>query len=502
MNMKMASTSTPCRSPIEMLRLQVIILAILCSRAYYCIAFSSYPGSYPLNGGCSNANAATICKYANSDTPSPLRATDRRKKQRRIPRRALPHIKTSSSAEAATKAGYIIRSERTSTVRVDERNRSNRSREERRRPLRTIRRIVHRSDNSNRQGPVSNLEETLLQGKKVESKKQIQVRKAERVTFKATREASRSISNTPASILSPTQRATLTEYMTQPVEDYSLLSFHDEEGPSPSPTSASHKQVTSRRWFVRRLTHEEAGKYIVDPSCSAVKESNLFRLAVPLKPLIGWDLTPVIDLEVIPPDTSDEETSSLDHDIEQSMRSPEEEIRDEGSSSKWRPLKGIRHAVDGARREGAVRPTVKIRSMSVSLLSTKEEVRQLMSKSFRNEDTSKEEIDAKEKDMQVEAIGMVGKVEEFLKPHITFEAELSWQDGTATTKPSVVTVKSSAVTSLTIPRIPNDIIRNTVPSAFLVKRLGATLTSKALEICLPRFLRQLERDYYRWSGIE
>jgi len=498
MNMKMASTSTPCRSPIEMMRLQVIILAILCSRAYYCIAFSSCPGSYPLNGGYSNANAATIYKYANSDTPSPFPATDRRKKQRRIPRRALPHIKTSSRAEAATKAGYIIRSERTSTVRRG----SNSSREERRRPLRTIRRIVHRSDNSNRQSPVSNLEETLLQGKKVESKKQIQVTKAERVTFKATREASRSISNTHDSILSPTQRATLTEYMTQPVEDYSLLSFHDEEGPSPSPTSASHKQVTSRRWFVRRLTHEEAGKYIVDPSCSAVKESNLFRLAVPLKPLIGWDLTPVIDLEVIPPDTSDEETSSLDHDIEQSTRLPEEESRDEASSSKWRPLKGIRHAVDGARREGAVRPTVKIRSMSVSLLSTKEEVRQLMSKSFRNEVTSREEIDAKDKDMQVEAIGMVGKVEEFLKPHITFEAELSWQDGTATTKPSVVTVKSSAVTSLTIPRIPNDIIRNTVPSAFLVKRLGATLTSKALEICLPRFLRQLERDYYRWSGIE
>jgi hypothetical protein len=222
-----------------------------------------------------------------------------------------------------------------------------------------------------------------------------------------------------------------------------------------------------------------------------------------LKPLIGWDLTPVIDLEVIPPETTDEEPSALDHNIEQSTRSPEEEEnRDDVDSPKWRPLKGIRHAVDGARREGAIRPTVKIRSMSVSLLSTKEEVRQLMSKSFGNEDRDKKHIDAKDKDMQVEAIGMVGKVEEWLKPHITFEAELSWQDGTATTKSSVVTVKSSAVTSLTIPTIPNDIIRATVPSAFLVKRLGATLTSKALEICLPRFLRQLERDYYRWSGIE
>lgn len=491
--MKMASTSTPCRSPIELVRLQAIILAVLCSRAYYCVAFSSNPGSYPSNGGCSNANAATVCNYADSDTPSPFPAADQQKKQRRIPRRAMPHIKVSSSAEAASKAGYIIRSERTSTVKRG----SNNSGEERR-PLRTIRRNVHRSD---QQTSVPNLEKTLLQGEKVESK-EIEVTKADRVTFKATREASRSISNNPTSILSPTQRATLTEYMTQPVEDYSLLSFHDEEGPSPSLTSASQK-VTSRRWFVRRLTHEEAGKYIeIDPSCSAVKESNLFRLAVPLKPLIGWDLTPVIDLEVIPPKPADEESSALDRDIEQSTRSLEEESRDEVSSSKWRPLKGIRHAVDGARREGAVRPTVKIRSMSVSLLSTKEEVQQLMSKSFGNENTSRKDIDAKDKDMQVEAIGMVGKVEEWLKPHITFEAELSWQDGTTTTKPSVVTVKSSAVTSLTIPRIQNDIIRKTLPSAFLVKRLGATLTSKALEICLPRFLRQLERDYYRWSGIE
>eukprot|EP00984_Skeletonema_dohrnii_P011640 scaffold4659_cov80-Skeletonema_dohrnii-CCMP3373.AAC.5 len=494
----MASSSTPCRSPIEMMRVQAIILVILCSRAYDCFAFSPYP----INGGCSTA--ATICKYANSDTPSPPpSAAEQRRKQRHIPRRAMPHIKTSSSAEAATKAGYIIRSrggtdERTSS---SDRHRSNSSGEERR-PLRTIRRIVHRSNKKDLQTPIPNLEKALVQDKEVETKKQIHVNKAERVTFKATREASRSVANYPASMLSPTQRATLTEYMTQPVEDYSLLSFHDEEGPSLN--SASHnKQVTSRRWFVRRLTHEEAGKYIVDPSCSAVKESNLFRLAVPLKPLIGWDLTPVIDLEVIPPETTDEEPSALDHNIEQSTRSPEEEEnRDDVDSPKWRPLKGIRHAVDGARREGAIRPTVKIRSMSVSLLSTKEEVRQLMSKSFGNEDRDKKHIDAKDKDMQVEAIGMVGKVEEWLKPHITFEAELSWQDGTATTKSSVVTVKSSAVTSLTIPKIPNDIIRATVPSAFLVKRLGATLTSKALEICLPRFLRQLERDYYRWSGIE
>jgi len=488
----MASRCASHRSPpIEMMRsLQAIIwVIILCSRVYYCFAFLTHP----INGGCSTAT--TICNYANSGTPSTPPAAEQRKK-RHIPRRAMPHIKTSSHAEAATKAGYIIRSERTSTDML-------RSNTEERRPLRTIRRIVHRSNKNNLQPSIPNLEKTLVQEQKEGTEQQIQVTKAERVTFKATREASATISNNPDSMLSSSQRATLTEYMTQPVEDYSLLSFHDEEDPSLNSASHKHKQVTSRRWFVRRLTHEEAGTYIVDPSCSAVKESNLFRLAVPLKPLIGWDLTPVIDLEVIPPEmSSDEEASSLNHNIEQSTRSPEEENRDEVNSSKWRPLKGLRHAVDGARHEGAVRPTVKIRSMSVSLLSTKEEVQQLMSKSVGTGNRSGKHIDAKEKDMQVEAIGMVGKVEEWLKPHITFDAELSWQEGTATTKSSVVTVRSTAVTSLTIPRIRNDIIRSTVPSAFLVKRLGATLTSKALEICLPRFLRQLERDYYRWSGIE
>jgi hypothetical protein len=110
--------------------------------------------------------------------------------------------------------------------------------------------------------------------------------------------------------------------------------------------------------------------------------------------------------------------------------------------------------------------------------------------------------------MQEEAIGMVGKVEEWLKPHITFEAELSWTDiadggfSKQSAISSSVTVKSTAITSLTVPRLPSSILHTTVPSAFLVKRLGATLTSKALEICLPRFLKQLERDYFRWSGVD
>jgi hypothetical protein len=453
--------------------MKILIAVYICLHVYYCTAFS-FNGSHAERSrpGASEL----ICKYTNGDEEQPIQKPH-------VPRRAMPHIKTSSSAEAATKAGYIIRSRGGGVASTTgaARDRS-RTKEEERRPLRTIRRIVHRSDKKKFQTTAPNLEEDIA------NKPQ-----AQRVTFKATQVASRSLSYT-----SSMQRATLTEYMTQPVEDYSLLSFHDEEDSS-SQSSANQKEVTKRRWFVRRLTHEEASRYIIEPIssptskdelCSPVKESNLFRLAVPLQALIGWDLTPVIDLEVVPPEVA--EISCLNEHSPSS--SPDEESRSDVELPQWGGFRQIRGR---QRRHGdgtTHSPTVKIRSMSVSLLSTKEEVRQAMSKPFT--------ITAKDKKMQGEAIGMVGKVEEWLKPHITFEAELAWKDGTTTSSSSLVTVKSSAVTSLTIPKISNDILRATVPSAFLVKRLGATLTSKALEICLPRFLRQLERDYYRWSGIE
>ena len=157
-----------CRCPIEMMMMRslqaILLIIIFCTRAFDCFAFLAYP----INGGCSTA-ATTVCNYANSNyassgTPSVSpAAAEQRKKQRHIPRRAMPHITTSSRAEAATKAGYIIRSEQTST---DDRLRSNSGGEERR-PLRTIRRIVHRSNKNNLQSSMSDLEKTLVQEKKL-----------------------------------------------------------------------------------------------------------------------------------------------------------------------------------------------------------------------------------------------------------------------------------------------------------------------------------------------
>jgi hypothetical protein len=317
--------------------------------------------------------------------------------------------------------------------------------------------------------------------------------------------------------------------MTQPVEQYSLLSFHDEEPVKKNMRSGSKRSGTNslkaRRWLVRRLTAEESKRYVESngrgsKSNTPASADNLFRLAVPLLPLIGWDLTPVIDLEVIPPqvksNTSNiESRSSKWQESSKVSCNSNEHDYDEVSSvglnrmQKWAPLKGIRNRVGRnpdyvGSDNGQLVPVVKIRSLSVSLLSTQEEVHAAMLGKQPNSNKLQHHQSSK---MQEEAIGMVGKVEEWLKPHITFEAELSWTDngeGAGANKDdinpassdSIVTVKSTAITSLTIPKLPSG------PSAFLVTRLGSTLTSKALEICLPRFLRQLERDYYRWSGLD
>jgi len=353
---------------------------------------------------------------------------------------------------------------------------------------------------------------------------------ARRVTFKATREASESITSK--------HLASLTEYMTQPVSQYSLLSFHDAET-DPTINNSGNNEDTpqhrprSRRWIVRRLNAEEAHRYISDSAASpqddeeVMEESNLFRLAVPLLPLIGWDLTPVIDLEVIPPKNDDEimertlDDDGASHPRHGTPKSPDGPCEPESappSAAGWAPLRGIRERInhplgDDASVETAADhspPVVKIKSLRVSLLSTQEEVKEVMTHGNNSggrptTTTSVPGGGNNNNDMQKEALEMVGKVEEWLKPQITFEAELSWDDAAVVAEsgdsPSTVTVRSTAVTSLTIPNIPSDILRRSVPSAFLVKRLGATLTSRALAVCLPRFLRQLEKDYNRWSGL-
>mmetsp|Transcript_20736 Transcript_20736/g.37438 ORF Transcript_20736/g.37438 Transcript_20736/m.37438 type:complete len:574 (+) Transcript_20736:137-1858(+) len=468
---------------------------------------------------------------------------------RHIPRRAMPHVQNASHTEAAIRAGYIIRNREAmqpetganDSMKNSQELQPQRQMERGVRPLRSIRRIVHRSRQEQPSQGLQQEEQNQIRIQAPDTSLDVHIRNrpnnrrsmlsrhpqldefldkpeqlppneearkgARRVTFKATREASKSIISKPV--------ATLAEYMTQPVSQYSLFSFHDAEGSNNgnSRKNENTNQSMSRRWLVRRLTTKEARRYIDHESSEedgVMDESNLFRLAVPLLPLIGWDLTPVIDLEVIPPKSNNEAESNRNErvSIDDNAMSVNRETADQEStsSSKWEPLRGIRERIRGDDANnsdvGDHPPVVKIRSLRVSLLSTQEEVKEVMS------NNSGRSNQRRGSDMQKEAIEMVGKVEEWLRPHISFEAELSWNDGlsnsgvVAETDPSsTVTVKSTAITSLTIPKIPSDILRATVPSAFFVKRLGATLTSQALAVCLPRFLRQLEKDYIRWSGL-
>lgn len=483
--------------------------------------------------------------YASSDDSATVRKEG--PSSRHIPQRAIPHVRIANNVEAATRAGYVIRRadiqnrvEGSNRQTGDEHRRRQDRQTERRRgvqPLRSIRRIVHRSGHdeqplqrqdtmqgsqigmqapeklidvrvrnsliNNRRSRLSlsnrpQLDEFLDKPEQLSPNKEDR-KGARRVTFKATRESTKAILSKPF--------ATLTEYMTQPVSQYSLLSFHD-----------ANEGSKQRRWLVRRLTAEESQRYI--NSCSdeddgeVMEESNLFRLAVPLLPIIGWDLTPVIDLEVTV--GANLNCDDVFDDTNRESLDETNYIDVESSTQKWAPLRDIRRRIrqrgdDASMSDASDCDVVKIRSLSVSLLSTQEEVKQVMSNDYgpQRRRRSSAGVQRVPLQQQKEAIDMVSKVEDWLRPHITFEAELSWDDRVSSGsedqnqhEPSTVTVKSTAITSLTIPKIPSDVLRKAVPSAFLVKRLGATLTSQALAICLPRFLRQLEKDYNRWAGLE
>ena len=346
-----------------------------------------------------------------------------------------------------------------------------------------------------------------------------------RVTFFASKECSRTIS------LDEEYSQWLDEYMTLPLEQYSVKSFHD-GGPN--------SKMEGRRWFLRRLDAEESAQYMAyeprDNHEDYIRNGGLasdqdgthnhehgrfFRLAVPLAPLIGVELTPVIDLEVIPalkqPSTMEESG-----DLEQSE--PRDSLKEEASelSSSPRPIRQPLRAVRRALRRGRRNQqrdgnnkdeigeiddmgevgVVRVQSLRVSLLSTEDEVKALM----KTRNRASKPIDRPTQVSQnpsvqqigTEAIGVVGRVEQAIEPHITFDATITW-DQHAASGPSV-TVKSTAVTSLTIPkramafRVPLPL-----PLGVLVRRIGSLLTKKALEITLPRFLRQLERDLERWA---
>jgi len=274
-----------------------------------------------------------------------------------------------------------------------------------------------------------------------------------------------------------TDRDLFRRYMTQPPESYSLLSHHYD----------NDVKSDTRRWIVRRLSADESYPYRMKAEkmfeeCSSsnkplhdqqhvrkemMNEGNYFRLAVPLEPLIGIKLTPVVDLVV----------------------SSKQSSQNTATTSKGK---------------------IAFRSVRVALLSTIDEVNAaMMSQSNNNtrprwaprkvlqrkhSSTPKSNL----QEMGSQAVATANKLEEFIQPHMDFAASITWNDGSDNrfkrNDMGTVRISTETTTSLYIPKnLPVNV------PAVALKRFGSILTERGIALLLPRFLQQLEKDFNRWS---
>ena len=318
----------------------------------------------------------------------------------------------------------------------------------------------------------------------------------------------------------------LDEYMTQPIEQYSIKSFYDNGDCDESFGTATGR----RRWLLRRLSKKECFPYQRGPhsrsksknnwgmqiktlkspenandahgSGENTNSNNYFRIAVPLLPLIGLELTPVIDLEVLP----------AGHNLEANRLSYHMAKNQWIGESFKRAFKG-RDTNSDITDEGTTE-NLQIKSLRVSLLSNEDEVEKYMKVSEPgqlNPLGPAPTPTAVSKDLSVqkmgnEAIGMVGKVDEWLEPHLSFDVSITWDDGIDASRPgekecegtnqSSITVVCDAMMSVTIPSLPI-----ALPSGLLVKKIGSIVSKRALLAGMNRFLQQVEQDFKRWANI-
>ena len=305
-------------------------------------------------------------------------------------------------------------------------------------------------------------------------------KEGKRVEFRAKEKSSRLIS------LDDKSCALFLEYMRQPVEDYSLRSFSE-------PTN---KNISARRWLVRRLSKEESNQYLSPGECYI---DNFFRIGAPLKPLLGLDLTPVIDMQVTPSFVSDsyksDTTSTLKKNATNSFQ----------LGSRWRKRISTGMARDAAKSNKDI---IKIRSTRVDLLSTVEEISQAMnnrgplntsSSSSSNESIMQPSATAVSSNRNIqefgnEAIGFFGKIDKNIHPHLEFDTTISWssQESLNGKSPDLIkmkiTVETSMIVSLTIPAIPLPL---PIPTSLAVKQIGSLLTDQLLRLVQPKFLNQI-----------
>jgi len=209
-------------------------------------------------------------------------------------------------------------------------------------------------------------------------------------------------------------------------------------------------------------------------------EGDYFRLAIPLQPLVGIDLTPVIDVAVVSPASSS--TNILHSDSIDNLSNSE----------------------------------ILVQSLRVALLSTTAEVNEAMDGEVKNDGRSRQHSTSQTRrslnnaniaEMGNEAIGAMGKLEEVMKPHLSFVSTISWNAGNNDERNGArkllskdgarLRVQSRVTTSLTIPpELPVSIPR------VVVSKFGSLVTKRILAIALPQFLRQLELDFERWASLE
>ena len=257
----------------------------------------------------------------------------------------------------------------------------------------------------------------------------------------------------------------LNEYMTQPITSFSLRSFHDTETPV----------AGRRRWMIRSLSKKEIMDHPKTSGGKVEKSSvdNIFRLAVPLMPLLGIDLTPIIDLEVMTATKSNDTTKSF-------------------FKSGKKPPSNV----------------VQLRSMRMSLLATDNEMKKYSLNNpslqkMKDPIPTKVSKDQSVRQMGNEAIHFAERLEKWLEPQLTFEADISWDNDTVDVcndiEAQMVAVDSKASISLTIPPLPFGV---PIPSSFLIKQIGSNILTRALKLALNQFLRQVEIDFKRWADVD
>jgi len=288
--------------------------------------------------------------------------------------------------------------------------------------------------------------------------------------------------------------------MTQPITSYSLRSFHDNETPV----------AGKRRWMIRPLKQCELsfkkGEENNNNNNTPFDEERFFRLAVPLMPLLGIDLTPIIDLEVIPATTKNTSNGAL-------LLMDKMNLLKTSLSSSFVRIRSVRLSILATEDEVNTNMDNN-NSQRTTKTTTNRRIRKKKQPIKKNQLSSLEEPtptkvskDKSVRQMGNEAINFAEKLEKWLDPHLSFEAIIQWEDTavndaekmSSSRQRRLVSVDSRAVISATIPHIPFAV---PIPSSFLVKQIGSNLLKKALNLAMNQFLRQLEIDFKRWAEVD